>query len=198
MEGALVSYAACRQLSQLLAVVAFFHVSEFVLAVATHGRSKMSMTSLLISKQYVIAMACALVEYAMELALFPELKEHWWISNFGLVIVLIGEIIRKAAILTAGRAFTHKIKTQRENSHHLITRGIYGFVRHPGYCGFFLYAVGTQVMLCSPISIVVFAAVTWRFFSTRIRYEEFFLKQFFGVEYAQYAARVPSGLPFIK
>ena len=29
-------------------------------------------------------------------------------------------------------------------------------------------------------------------------YEEFFLRQFFGPRYVEYALRVPSGLPFIK
>jgi protein-S-isoprenylcysteine O-methyltransferase Ste14 len=33
---------------------------------------------------------------------------------------------------------------------------------------------------------------------TQSRYEEFFLRQFFGSEYEEYAQRVHSGLPFIK
>ncbi|CAA7409341.1 unnamed protein product [Spirodela intermedia] len=198
MVGDFIGHTGCRQLSQLLAVIVFFHSSEFVLAIAIHGRSKFSSTSLLISKQYIIAMVCALLEYAIELVMFPELKEHWWVSNFGLLLVVIGEAIRKAAVLTAGRSFTHTIKIQREQHHQLVTHGIYRFIRHPGYCGFFLFAIGTQVMLCSPISIVAFAVVTWRFFYTRIPYEEFFLKQFFGFEYIQYAAQVPSGLPYIR
>jgi protein-S-isoprenylcysteine O-methyltransferase Ste14 len=33
---------------------------------------------------------------------------------------------------------------------------------------------------------------------TQNRYEEFFLKQFFGSEYDEYAQRVHSGIPFIK
>ena len=44
------------------------------------------------------------------------------------------------------------------------------FIRHPGYCGFFIWATGSQVMLCNPICIVAFVLVTWRFFSSRIRY----------------------------
>nr|CAB3485668.1 unnamed protein product [Digitaria exilis] len=75
----------------------------------------------------------------------------------------------------------------------------YRFMRHPGYFGFLLWAVGTQVMLCNPVSTVAFTYVLWRFFSKRIhRYEEYFLRQFFGSEYEEYALRVYSGLPFIK
>ncbi|KAK8967979.1 putative protein-S-isoprenylcysteine O-methyltransferase [Platanthera guangdongensis] len=178
--------------------VAFFHTSEYLLAVAIHGLSNVSWNSLLISRQYIIAMAFSMFEYYIEVAFLPELKAQWWITNIGLLMVLTGEAIRKAAILTAGSAFTHIIRVDHDDHHELITRGIYRFIRHPGYCGFFIWSTGTQFLLCNPISIVGFTAVIWRFFSTRIPYEEFFLRQFFGPRYVEYAELVPSGLPFIK
>ncbi|XP_010928679.2 probable protein-S-isoprenylcysteine O-methyltransferase isoform X1 [Elaeis guineensis] len=198
MAEIFLGYAAIRQLSQFFAALVFFHASEYALAIAIHGRSDVSVSSLLISKQYIVAMSCALLEYVIEIFLFPELKEYMWISNFGLVMVIVGELIRKGAVLTARHAFTHTIRTYHEDNHELITHGIYRFIRHPGYCGFFIWATGTQVMLCNPICIVAFAVVTWRFFSTRIQYEEFFLRQFFGSQYDEYAEQVPSGLPFVK
>ncbi|CAB4265398.1 unnamed protein product [Prunus armeniaca] len=73
--------------------------------------------------------------------------EHWWVSNWGLGLLIIGEIIRKMAIITAGRSFTHLIRVHHSEHHQLITNGIYRVVRHPGYCGFFIWSVGTQIML---------------------------------------------------
>ncbi|OWM90661.1 hypothetical protein CDL15_Pgr020966 [Punica granatum] len=194
----ILSYTACRQLSQLLASVIFFHGSEYVLAISFHGRSDVTLSSLLISKNYLIAMVFSLLEYFVEITFFPGLKEHWWVSNFGLAMIIIGEIIRKTAVITAGRAFTHLIRTYHLDHHQLITHGVYGFVRHPGYCGFFIWSVGMQVMLCNPISTLGFAVLVWNFFAKRIPYEEFFLRQFFGSEYEEYASRVPSGVPFVK
>ncbi|XP_011012308.1 PREDICTED: protein-S-isoprenylcysteine O-methyltransferase B-like isoform X1 [Populus euphratica] len=191
-------YTACRQLSQMFLAVLFFHSSEYVLVAAIHGRSSVNLSSLLISKAYVFAMMFALLEYVVEIALFPGLKEYWWISNLGLVMVIIGEITRKLAIVTAGQAFTHLIKVHHEEQHNLITHGVYRFVRHPSYTGFLIWSVGTQIMLCNPISIIGFAIVVWRFFSQRIPYEEFFLRQFFGSEYVEYASKTPSGVPFVK
>uniref|UniRef100_A0A1D1Z7Y9 Protein-S-isoprenylcysteine O-methyltransferase n=1 Tax=Anthurium amnicola TaxID=1678845 RepID=A0A1D1Z7Y9_9ARAE len=144
MAGALLGYTAGRQLSQLLAAIVFFHGSEYALAVAFHGKSNISLSSLLISKQYILAMVCSLLEYTLEIIAFPELKEKWGLSNSGLMMVFIGEMIRKAAVLTAGRAFTHNIKIYHQEHHHLVTHGIYRFIRHPGYCGFFIWATGTQ------------------------------------------------------
>ncbi|KAJ4830633.1 hypothetical protein Tsubulata_036745 [Turnera subulata] len=191
-------HTACLQLSQMFLATIFFHVSEYILAMAFHGRANVTLSSLLISKSYIIAMMSSLLEYVVEIVWFPGLKEYWWVSNLGLVMVVIGEIIRKMAIITAGRAFTHLIKIYHEDHHSLITHGVYRFFRHPGYCGFFIWAVGTQIMLCNPISTVGFAVVVWRFFHQRIPYEEFFLRQFFGSQYEEYARRTPSGVPFVK
>ncbi|KAL5983718.1 protein-S-isoprenylcysteine O-methyltransferase [Asimina triloba] len=166
----LLGYTACRQLGQLFAAVAFFHTSEYALAIAIHGRFRVSLTSLLISKQYLLAMAFALLEYLLEVLLVPGLKEYWWISNFGLVMVVVGEVIRKTAILTARGAFTHTIRTDYEEEHELVTSGIYRFIRHPGYCGFFIWAPATQIMLCNPVSAVGFLltfALRKTFSSTR-------------------------------
>ncbi|XP_041013102.1 protein-S-isoprenylcysteine O-methyltransferase A [Juglans microcarpa x Juglans regia] len=192
------SYTAYRQLSQMFLAILFFHSSEYILAVAMHGRSNITLKSLLISKAYLLAMSVSLLEYLIEIVLFPGLKEHWWLSNLGLGIVIIGEVIRKAAIITAGQAFTHLIKVYHEEHHKLITHGIYRFIRHPGYCGFFIWSVGTQIMLCNPISTIAFAIVVWRFFAQRIPYEEYFLRQFFGSQYVEYSQGVPSGVPFVN
>ncbi|KAI3788043.1 hypothetical protein L2E82_00662 [Cichorium intybus] len=187
-----------RQLSQLLYAVLFFHASEYLLAIACHGKSKVTIESLLISKDYIIAMMLSILEYLLELYFFPGLKKYWSISNTGLMLVVLGETIRKLAILTAGRAFTHFIQRYHEDHHKLITYGIYGIIRHPGYSGFLIWSVGTQIMLCNPFSSVAFGIVVWDFFHKRIPYEEFFLKQFFGKEHDAYAQRVWSGIPFVK
>ncbi|GAB4830266.1 protein-S-isoprenylcysteine O-methyltransferase [Ancistrocladus abbreviatus] len=169
---AMFSNTASIQLSELCFAIVFFHVSEFVLAISIHGMTNVTLTSLLISKNYIIAMICSLLEYLVEVTLFPALKEHWWINGIGLAMVVIGEIIRKMAMLTAGRAFTHLIKIRHEEHHKLVTHGIYGVVRHP--------------------------VIAWQFFAQRIPYEEHYLRQFFGAKYEEYAQRVPSGIPFVK
>ena len=79
-----------------------------------------------------------------------------------------------------------------------MTSGIYTWLRHPGYAGWMLWAVGTQLVLCNPLCTVAFTAVTWRFFSQRIAAEDFYLSQFFGGEYLRYRATVRSGIPGIR
>ncbi|PIN16870.1 Farnesyl cysteine-carboxyl methyltransferase [Handroanthus impetiginosus] len=198
MTSEMFSFTACRQLLQMFFAVIFFHCSEYALAIVFHGKSSVTVKSLLISNNYVLAMVGALVEYFIELYFFPGMKEHWLVSNIGLFMVVIGEIIRKLAIITAGRSFTHLIKRYHEEHHVLVTDGIYKYIRHPSYCGFLIWSVGTQIMLCNPLSTLAFAVVVWNFFKQRIPYEEFFLRQFFGSEYEEYARQTTSGIPLIK
>ena len=71
----------------------------------------------------------------------PVLAPVQWL---GLVLVILGEALRKAGILTARRHFTHTVQTTRRPGHTLVTHGVYAFVRHPGYLGWFIWAVSTQ------------------------------------------------------
>uniref|UniRef100_A0A0E0KUS8 Uncharacterized protein n=1 Tax=Oryza punctata TaxID=4537 RepID=A0A0E0KUS8_ORYPU len=82
-----VAMAARAQAWLFTAALVIFHGSEYVLAAAFHGRRNVTATSLLISKQYVLAMSFAMLEHLTEALLFPELKEYWFVSHVGLVMV---------------------------------------------------------------------------------------------------------------
>ena len=138
------TYPAYWQLCQMFVAIILFHSSECILAIAIHGTSNVTLKSLLISKNYVMAMLFSLLEYFIESFLFPGLKEHWWVSNLGLAVVIVDEIIRKTSIITAGQAFTHLIRINHEQ-HKLINHGIYRCVQLPWYCGFFIWLVGTLI-----------------------------------------------------
>lgn len=174
----------------------FFHVSEFLLA-CIYMRDELSWRSWLVSKPYAVAMSGALLEYAFELWLAPGMKQWGYVAWLGLALVVLGEAIRKAGMLTAKASFTHNIRHSGRPEHRLVTWGIYRHVRHPGYLGWYMWCVGTQLLLCNPASAIAFAVVAWRFFKERIVYEEHYLRKIFGDDYATYAARTPTFLPFM-
>jgi protein-S-isoprenylcysteine O-methyltransferase len=88
----------------------------------------------------------------------------------GLFLVIMGQFFRSIAMIEASSNFSHEIATEKRLTHTLVTSGVYALVRHPSYFGFFWWSVGTQVFLANPLSTVVFVAVLWRFFSSRIQY----------------------------
>jgi protein-S-isoprenylcysteine O-methyltransferase len=102
------------------------------------------------------------------------------------------------AQLTARKAFTQHLAYERVEGHKLVTNGIYSVVRHPGYLGMFYFAVGTQIFLRNPVSLVVFVSVLWKFFKDRIEEEEMALVAMFGDDYIEYREKTKTFIPFIK
>ena len=70
--------------------------------------------------------------------------------------------------------------------------------RHPGYVGWFVWSVSTQVLLGNIFCFFAYAWVSWRFFAGRIPHEEQMLIRFFGDDYLDYASRVPCGIPWVS
>ncbi|KAK8785944.1 hypothetical protein V5799_007690 [Amblyomma americanum] len=181
-----------------LALLSVFHFSEYFVTAVTNPKS-LTLDSFLLnhSREYGVAAACSWLEFFIERSLVPGLKQVWWVSCLGLLMCVAGEGLRKAAMLTAGTNFNHIIQNHREQGHVLVTHGVYAFCRHPSYVGWFLWSVGTQVVLVNPICIIAYAVASWKFFRTRVEEEEITLLTFFGEDYVQYQKRTCTGLPFI-
>lgn len=111
---------------------------------------------------------------------------------------VLGWGLRVAALFTARANFTHLVAYQKRATHELVTVGVYRLCRHPGYVGWFLWSVSTQLVLANPVCFMLYAFASWRFFKGRIPQEEELLCNFFGQQYHDYAKRVPCGIPWIS
>lgn len=149
------------------------------------------------SKEFYFALISCFIEYFIEYLFFSNLKLFKIFHFIGLLMIIFGQIIRSIAQFTAGSNFTHLIATEKKNKHKLIKHGIYSILRHPSYCGYFYWAIGTQILLGNPINSIAYTIITWKFFSDRIKYEEYFLKQFFKNEYIIYQQQTYVGIPFL-
>lgn len=201
---ALIPQLTFNNISGYIISLSVFHFLEFF-TTAKFNPGKVSSESFLINngRGYVSAHAFAVLEAVVEYIIFPTWKSTWFsytntiIVIFGLILIIMGQIIRSLSMITAGQSFSHTVKTKMISDHKLITTGIYSFMRHPSYFGFFWWAIGTQLLLLNPISLVTFILVLWNFFNKRIIFEERFLVKFFGVDYLKYKVKVGVGIPFI-
>jgi hypothetical protein len=57
--------------------------------------------ALLISKAYLIAMSCGMLEFLVESTVLPSLKQLHAVSYCGLVLLVLGECIRKLAMVSS-------------------------------------------------------------------------------------------------
>ena len=183
-----------------------FHFFEFW-TTAKYNTPEAKVSTFLLTANwpaYAIAHTAALLECLITQLAFP--RWHWGLPVYvayavmflGLVLVAGGQFVRSTAMVQAGPSFNHIVQHRKRDSHSLVTTGIYGALRHPSYFGFFWWGLGTQLVLGNSLCLVGYAAVLWKFFSSRIKHEEAHLIRFFGDDYVDYKKKVPTMIPFIQ
>uniref|UniRef100_A0A915K185 Protein-S-isoprenylcysteine O-methyltransferase n=1 Tax=Romanomermis culicivorax TaxID=13658 RepID=A0A915K185_ROMCU len=196
---AVLNSSAHKSIGVYAIILSFFHFSEYF-CVAFSNPMTCSTDSFLLnhSLEYGAAVLASVIEYSLESFFVSGIKNVVPFMIAGIVLCIFGEILRKVAMFTAGRSFTHLIASRKKSSHVLVTHGIYKFCRHPSYVGWFWWSLGTQILLSNPLCLIIYGYVSWSFFNERIYYEEETLLQFFGQQYSDYQRRVGTGLPFIR
>jgi protein-S-isoprenylcysteine O-methyltransferase Ste14 len=90
------------------------------------------------------------------------------------------------------RRFSGLVAIQPE--HTLVTRGIYGIIRHPSYLGLLVNALGWTLPFRSGVGVLL-TALTIPPLLARIRAEESLLRTQFGSEYDAYCRRTSRLIP---
>jgi len=126
-----------------------------------------------------------------EIWVWPEAAA---LRYLGLGCVVVGAGIRVAAMAQLGPLFSTFVAIQKE--HHLITTGLYRWVRHPIYSGSLLAVAGMCLVFRSKLiwlALPLYLAGTlWR-----IHDEEILMHEAFGQEYQHYQVRTWRLLPFV-
>ncbi|KAF8592398.1 protein-s-isoprenylcysteine O-methyltransferase [Ramaria rubella] len=189
---------ATYQLGFFFVAWSAFHWGEFAVT-AGWNLEKCSVDSFLLNNgaMYHVAHSTAILEYITTLYFKPVAKSFPFCSQAGIVLTLVGQVLRSSAMIHASTNFSHPVAYAKQPGHQLVTDGIYGWLRHPSYTGFFYWAIGTQLVLQNPICFVLYSIILWRFFYYRIRSEERALIQFFGDDYVTYRRKVGTLIPFI-
>eukprot|EP00744_Colponema_vietnamica_P013384 GILI01018756.1.p1 GENE.GILI01018756.1~~GILI01018756.1.p1 ORF type:complete len:302 (+),score=21.98 GILI01018756.1:813-1718(+) len=190
----------------LASTVIPFHFGEFY--VATKYRPKVDRGikafMLIHSPAHFAAYAFSYTEFVFELLFVPD---SWKLFSLNGTFITVAAVltlgfysIRLVAMAQCGSNFSLEIEDEHRPEHVLVTHGVYKYLRHPSYFGWFWRAVISQFILMNPISFVGFTAVSWFFFAKRIPFEEDILgsEEFFGSKYAAYKKTSRIGIPFVK
>ena len=130
--------------------LSFYHMLEYLFVARNHILS-LTWDSFLLnqSKAYVGAMLFSIMEFSVinkfrETYLFaiPDIALDI-LFKLGCCMIIVGHIFRTTAEFTAAKSFNHMIQDDKEDTHKLVTHGIYSLARHPSYFGWMLWAVGT-------------------------------------------------------
>lgn len=178
-----------KGLGYFLLFLGLFHTLEYITTVRFKQNANLSSFLLNHSRDYHLAMAGGLLEFFVELFLAPSLKIFGFMNYFGLLVVVMSQIVRTVAMITAGSNFSHHIADSKEKGHQLVKHGIYSILRHPAYTGFFYWSIGLQLIMGNPVCFIAYVHVLQNFFKSRIEYEEEKLLDFFGTDYEEYMKR---------
>lgn len=191
------------RLPAFLLCLSVFHYLEYETTARYNLPTLRASSFLLFSNgtAYNVAYALALVEIITTSLFFPEWQARWtnpWTLSLGAALIVMGQVVRSTAMCTAGTNFNHLPATTKKVGHELVTNGVYAYLRHPSYFGFFWWAIGTQLLVGNKVCGAGYVIVLWQFFKHRIVGEEKHLVEFFGVEYERFRERTPTGIPFIR
>jgi protein-S-isoprenylcysteine O-methyltransferase Ste14 len=121
---------------------------------------------------------------------------HWnTFFAIGLLLIIIGFIIRVTSIMTLKQQFTYTV-TKIEN-HELIEKGLYKIIRHPGYLGQLIIFTGISTSLSNWLSVLSMIVPVLLGYIYRIFVEEKFMINQMGQKYIEYQKRTKRLIPMI-
>ena len=113
----------------------------------------------------------------------------------GIIVIIIGIIIRLISIKQLGRFFTVDVTIRKD--HQLMQSGFYKYLRHPSYTGSLLSFVGFGLSLNNWVSLaIVFIPMLFAFIY-RMNIEEKVLTEQFGKQYQDYISKTKRLIPFV-
>lgn len=138
---------------------------------------------------YISVFIATLIAYK-NIAMLPN-----WFFYPGILLMIIGILVRQWAIYVLGRFFTLTVSVQKNQK--VVDYGPYRFIRHPSYLGMFLTMIGIGLALCSWGGILVILVMSGLGFGYRIYIEEKVLVSELGDDYRQYMKETKRLIPFV-
>ncbi|GGI27849.1 hypothetical protein GCM10008119_29710 [Pedobacter mendelii] len=118
-----------------------------------------------------------------------------YILHAGMLIAILGFILRFVAIQQLGKAFTVDVQIAKNQT--LKQDGLYSIIRHPSYTGVLMSFLGLAITFSNGLSLLVICIPIFVAFIYRISVEEIALKNEFGTAYLEYIKNTKRLIPFI-
>ena len=118
-----------------------------------------------------------------------------WMQVAGLVLILAAVILRIWARAHLRGLYSGHVEVQV--GHRLVQSGPYRFVRHPGYTGFLLIALGLSIGYSSWIALAAIPLLLLPGLAYRMRVEERLLAEEFRDDFRSYARKPRKLIPWI-
>ena len=116
-----------------------------------------------------------------------------WAGWFGVLLTAISLFVFWRGHVDLGSNWSPTLAIRAQ--HELVTRGIYGVIRHPMYASQWIFAIATPLLLHNWIAGLLNLLVFIPFYFLRVDAEEQLMLEQFGEEYRSYMQSVGSVFP---
>jgi protein-S-isoprenylcysteine O-methyltransferase Ste14 len=187
-------------LTALITVCAAYLVFGFALLFRMRARNVREARRATVATLGVVMQALAFV------LVWTFRRAEWWpftdlmaaevaLAIAAIVLAVTGGWVCFWSVQTLGKQWA--LQARVIEGHELITQGPYGIVRNPIYLGMLEVVLATGLVLSAWWALVAGIIAYIVGTQIRIRAEEGLLRETFGAQFADYAARVPALLPRI-
>jgi protein-S-isoprenylcysteine O-methyltransferase Ste14 len=151
------------------------------------------------ANRWVIAAFGVIGVLAAYLPAYTDRNDFWTIDGdavrwLGVVLFAAGGALRLWPVFVLGHRFSGLVAIQP--GHRLVTKGVYGVIRHPSYLGLLISALGWALAFRSGVGVLLTALLIPPLVA-RIGAEERLLRTQFGGEYDAYSSRTSRLIPGI-
>lgn len=141
--------------------------------------------------------AATLFAYPLAFVRAGSFPESWHPTLFiaGVLMVILGSVLRRYCWRTLGEYFTGDVRVRRGQP--VIRSGPYRLVRHPSYTAGMMMYIGTGLALGSWLSLGLLTIATIATYSYRVAVEERALLETIGEPYGAYMRERKRFIPYV-
>lgn len=144
---------------------------------------------------WIVIVVCMFTAVFMSHIIYLPIYHSMMGIYIGVVVLIIGILLRYWAVLSLGRFFTVDVTIREE--HELKTDGMYKYLRHPSYAASLLSFFGMGITLNNWLSLALILIGVTSVFIYRMKIEEKALSEYFGTEYDLYRKKTSAIIPFV-
>jgi len=120
-----------------------------------------------------------------------------WIGMYGMYLGIVCYLVGAGLVVLGWGRIFRRYWSKETGQGHLVTDGIYAYIRHPQYTGFLLITLGMLLEWATLPLLIMWPILVWLY--TRLaRREEADMKREFGGEYLDYQERTGMFLPRLR
>ncbi|HVY18816.1 MAG TPA: protein-S-isoprenylcysteine O-methyltransferase [Bauldia sp.] len=126
---------------------------------------------------------------------FADYPQQPLLAWLGVAVLVVSLVLFRVTHRQLGRNWSVTLETRA--THALVTDGLYGYVRHPMYSSFLLFAIAQALLLPNWVGGLSGLVGTAVLFFYRVDKEEALMAETFGSAYRDYCSRTARIIPWV-